>query len=86
MEGGDLENQPGRRKSWHAPLCLETHEFHNYCIMLQEGAIPGRLPACLSALPVCLPALAALPACSTPTFVVQARARTSSKGGGERLG
>ena len=32
------------------------------------------LAACLSALPVCLPALAALLACSTPTFVVRARA------------
>ena len=21
--------------------CLETHEFHNYCIMLQEGGIAG---------------------------------------------
>lgn len=66
-----------------ARLCLETHEFHNYCIMLQEGAIPGRLPACLSArLPVCLPALAALPACSTPTFVVKrARARANEHAG-----
>lgn len=62
-------------------LCLETHEFHNYYIMLQEG-IPGRLPACLPAcllacLPACLPCLFALPALlaySTPTFVVHARA------------
>lgn len=47
-------------------LRLETHEFHNYCIMMQETVpIPVRLsirpPACPS---VCS---SALPACSTPT-------------------
>lgn len=66
-------------------LCLETHKFHNYCIMLQESCISGRLPAsclpaCLSALPVCLPAWAALLACSTPTFVIRARARITEVG------
>lgn len=45
--------------------CLETHEFHNYCIMLQEGGIPGRLlasclPVCLACLLTCLGCLARL--------------------------
>ena len=52
-------------------VCLETHEFHNYCIMLQD-----RVYTC------CPPAWPASPfAWLLPTFIVR-----SGMGKGERLG